>query len=193
MNYSTISKKSIPIPDLSPNARCMDDGHALIHACVHSAQHFSHLGDRLIWLYDIHLLLQNLDYVNLSRVVDLARHTEVIDLLAHGIIRSRYWFRSDIPEEIVEELSSCVDKNSSPLLVENLELGIANRVIFNMGEIDGLHNKVRYILQRLFPPPDHLLQTSGYTNPIVIPLLYGQRVYSAMRLAWSKFNESGPN
>ena len=138
----------------------MGDRHALIHACVHSAQHYSHLGDRLIWLYDIHLLLKNIEQRDLYTIVDLARRTEVFDLLVHGLLGSQHWFSSYIPEAIIEELSSCSDKNAPTLLVDDLELGIANRVIFNVRKIDGIHNKISYVLQRLFPPPNHLMQTS---------------------------------
>jgi len=189
MTYDRIKLTSISLPGLAPNAHCMSKCHALLHACFHSAQHYSHFGESLIWLYDIHLLLENLSEDELTEAFGLARLTKTSGLLAHGISRSHYWFLNEVPESIKSELINLEGDRSLEILEDNLELGIANRAISDIREISGVPNKIRYILQRLFPPINYMMETNNSKNLLRVPLLYVQRIINVAKLTWSKLKE----
>jgi len=190
MGFSSIKCASIKLPDLAPNAWCMGDNHALLHACFHAAQHYSHLGERLIWIYDIHLLLQHISSRDLADAIEQTKRARMLDLFAHGINRSHYWFNSVIPDLLQETLTTYAGDNSLELLETDMKRGIAIRAYANMRDIKGIRNKMLYIWQRLFPPPRYLLQNSQHQNPLWLPLLYCQRILMASKLLLSKLADT---
>jgi hypothetical protein len=62
LSFAELWAHSIAVPELGPAARAPCLEHALLLACLHRLSHVAD-GDenKLIWLYDIHLLLETLD------------------------------------------------------------------------------------------------------------------------------------
>src|SRR5678816_3932786 len=67
LTYGEVAAEAVPVSALGPHARRPSDGHELFIACVHRAAH--HAGDeRLIWLYDIHLMTERLGSVSYTHL-----------------------------------------------------------------------------------------------------------------------------
>jgi hypothetical protein len=59
LRFDEVRARSVPVPPLGPAARALCPTDALLLACMHRAAHLGASGtegDRLLWLYDIHLL-----------------------------------------------------------------------------------------------------------------------------------------
>lgn len=100
VQFDELADLAVPLPVLGPGARGLGPTHALWLACVHRvAHHYDR--DRLLWLYDVHLLVQALvsDAGGLERFIALAERTGVrrICLRALVLARTRFgapkWFR----------------------------------------------------------------------------------------------------
>ena len=76
MDYEEMQARAVPVPSLGPAAFAPCPVHALLFACIHRAGH-EHapmyvdgvavpVKDRLIWLYDIHLLASKMQGAELE-------------------------------------------------------------------------------------------------------------------------------
>ncbi len=82
LDYGELAARAVPLPALGRNAHAIAPVHALLLACIHRAGHANapyHVdgiaspeGDRLIWLYDIHLLVGGMSAGELDEFVALA-------------------------------------------------------------------------------------------------------------------------
>ena len=82
-HFAELSAASMPISALGVQARGLGAAHALVLACMHRLSHrqapyyadgVAHFdSDRLIWLYDIHLLCHELTEAQWATVIEIAR------------------------------------------------------------------------------------------------------------------------
>lgn len=56
-DFAELYKKRIHLADLNTHAFCLDPVNAFLHSTVHYFGHRSNERDRLIWIYDLHLLV----------------------------------------------------------------------------------------------------------------------------------------
>src|SRR4029077_3309662 len=59
LGYDEATARSVPVAQLGASARSLYPPHAMLLACMHRAAHLGvdgPEGNRLLWLYDIHLL-----------------------------------------------------------------------------------------------------------------------------------------
>src|SRR5262249_17546747 len=71
VTFEELDAAAVAVPRLSPHARTFAPGHALFLSCVHRVAH--HLdGDVLVWIYDIHLMVQGGSEKELARFEALA-------------------------------------------------------------------------------------------------------------------------
>jgi hypothetical protein len=59
LTYDELSQDAVPVPSLGPYAWSPSPVHALLIACVHRVAHHGDT-DRLLWLFDVHLLADGL-------------------------------------------------------------------------------------------------------------------------------------
>lgn len=91
LRFSDLRSRAIALPRISPAARGLSHRDALMLACVHRAAHH-HGSDRLIWLYDIHLLHEELDGVERSEFWRAAASGGVVTICRHAITLAADWF-----------------------------------------------------------------------------------------------------
>ena len=74
LSHDEMHARSVPVPQLGEAAHALCPPHALLLACMHRAAHLGadgHDADRLIWLYDIHLLARGMDANEWQQFADL--------------------------------------------------------------------------------------------------------------------------
>ena len=87
------------VPALGPNARAAGGVDALLLACIHPVMHHRN-ADRLIWLYDIHLLASRLTDVDLERFAASAVRKQVAAICLHQLLLTRSRFGTEVPESV---------------------------------------------------------------------------------------------
>lgn len=115
LDYSRLAARSQSLAAL-PGARIPCPIHLLLHACLHRAAHLreqreiagvlQNSGNRLLWLYDIHLLSTGLDADDWRRLLDEARARGLRALLADGLRHSQAWFATPVPKALLEILDA---------------------------------------------------------------------------------------
>ena len=112
--YEELLAHARPLPNLGPHALAAAPVHALLLACMHRATHKQnpyyvdgvayYSGDRLIWLYDIHLLLGALTTAEIDDFVRLARTKGLRAVCLEGIERAQTSFHTSAPPELLADL-----------------------------------------------------------------------------------------
>jgi len=105
MSYEELAASARPVPKLCPEARGLSDAHALLLACVHRvAHHFD--SDRLVWLYDIHLLSNALDQASWTEFVRLAIDRGVASICLRGLEKTIELLGSSVPSTVLSALEA---------------------------------------------------------------------------------------
>ena len=97
MEYRQLSNRLVSVPSLSPNAQTLDLVHSLLFACIHRAKHIGRSDDRLIWSYDMHLMLERMSTSTWESVVRAAGDKGMMGLLQAAVVDVTRRFRSSGP------------------------------------------------------------------------------------------------
>ncbi|TVS00301.1 MAG: hypothetical protein EA407_15010 [Rhodobacteraceae bacterium] len=102
------------LPNLSPHARAPSHVSALLHACIHRAQHFNSPywvdgqpykgGNRLIWLMDIHLLASALSTSEWDAFCCRAEQKGLAALCVYGLEAATGRFETVVPDHARQRL-----------------------------------------------------------------------------------------
>ena len=104
LTYDDLSAASVPVPTLGTGARAAGPVHALLLACIHPAMHHRN-AERLIWLYDIHLLASLLSPADLDRFAVLAVNGKVAAICRHQLELTRARFGTLLPAGVMASLA----------------------------------------------------------------------------------------
>lgn len=131
---------------------------ALLIAAMHLAGH--HRGnERLIWLYDIHLLHGTTPPDELQAAALLARERDLDLPLDVAIALALRWF-GDGHDETVQPLAK---QSGIEELVDDLRY------------TRGLRRKLKLMREHLFPPAEYVLEKYGVRSRTALPALYVRR------------------
>ncbi len=186
-----IFEQAEAIPILGENAHTLTKVDALIFACFHRAGHFSHSGDRLIWLYDIHLLFQALTEQEGMRFSQRIKELQIISLCVDALKTAQYWFGTVCPESLQTIL---YEKNTSGntqeafahLLGSSRNDGVKKQALLELQGLSTWQKRLLYVVQNFFPPPKFMLWRYHKENKLFLPWLYIRRVAEGLIIFFRK-------
>ena len=178
MAYHEVADCARPVPALGPHARSAGPVHALLLACIHPVMHHRNV-QRLIWIYDLHLLASRLSESELGRFLELAVETGVASICARQLIVARARFGTPIPDDAIARLAAC--RNVEP---SSAYLRPARRWRHEMvSSIRGLQrwtDRLRLLREVLLPSRDYMMRAYRLppvaVNSILLPILYAHRL-----------------
>ncbi len=172
---------SVAVPALGPQARAFGPVHALVLACLHRLAHH-HGSDRLIWLYDLHLLGSRLTTGQVTALLELARAHQVAGVCLDGLTLARQAFQSPFPDALIEglrEAAAASDEPSAMYLHHQVRQMDVLRA--DLAAQPNLSARIRLLREHLFPPPAYLRQRYGARASLWLPWLYVRRAVSGAR------------
>ena len=175
-DFDALWSGRIPLPGLGEAAFGLGAPHALLHACVHRASNLTAgLGDRLKWLYDLHLLAEALDAsAAWGRFVEVARRAQACGICAEGLAASAGLFGTVVPEDVTWALEQ--GRGAEPVDARRLQdWGYVQRM--NFRALRGWGEKAAWLGSRLVPPAGHMRE------------LYGDR-YGRAGLLWQRLRRA---
>lgn len=181
-SYEDLRCEARPLPTLGFDVLGAGPVHALLIACMHRAGHkqcpyivdyvVHYGGDRLIWLYDIHLLLGALTPSQYETFLELAERTGLAGICLEGIEQARACFHSVVPETVCEALAHL---GPADAVSRYLNGSVMYQYYANFLAIEGAKNKRRYVMQLLFPPAAYMQQMYPQVKLNWLPWLYLRR------------------
>lgn len=181
MQFEKLWASSIPVG--SQAIRSISRHYALLLACFHRAVHFSHTGERLIWLYDVHLLIQSMKISEIKSVISSARKYHIQSLVQDALRQSRYWFGTEVSlDNFGVDLSSEDIELSEILFCNNKKRSIRLKTLNEVGHLVSWREKFRYLSYRVFPPVDYMLDLYDTNRKWALPFLYLHRILKGLSI-----------
>jgi hypothetical protein len=173
--YNRLFMNAVTISTLGENAKTLNNVDALLLACFHRAGHFSHSGDLLIWLYDIHLLCQIITEEETSIFYDKARELKIVFLCGNAIATAKSWFGTAFPMTMNLLLQDTTRESSSMFLQSGRLVGIKNHALLELKTLSTWRERIHFLLQNAFPPTEFMLWRYDKKQKITLPWLYFKR------------------
>jgi hypothetical protein len=193
LEYEELRSRSVPVAALGEHALALAPADALLLACMHRVHHM-HLpfyadgapgsgGDRLIWLYDIHLLIDSMSFRELIEFARLVEKKAMRAICRDGLLQARHCFGTRIPEEVLLALAR---KGPTEPSEAHLRANGIRRLLIELRSLPCLRDRMRLLGEHLFPPPDYMLEKYAVTNRAWLPMLYLQRgIHGAWKRIYS--------
>ena len=183
--FEELLARSISVSRLGPHARGLSPPDALIHACMHRALNlfFEADGDRLKWLYDIHLLCASLASLEWTALLEACRGRGLHGICLDGIEAASAEFGTVVPAGMLDALSA--GAASERLDAKRLRSWTYLHVL-NLKALPNLRTRVRWIGEQVFLPLPTMRVRYGNDGDSLW-LLHWQRVLRASRhlKAWA--------
>ena len=179
-SYDELRSAASPLPALCPGALAAGRVHALLLACLHRATHISipiyeqgvaHYGeDRLIWLYDIHLLAEALAPPQWHEFISLATGKGLCSTCLEGLERAALCFSTRLPDQLHHDLR----KTGEPATIY-LRAGRTLQTWFDFTSVHGAAGRASFVRALLFPPKAYMQAMYGEPHAAWLPWLYARR------------------
>jgi hypothetical protein len=182
--YEELARVAERIQHLGENARGPAPLHSLLLACIHPAMHHRN-AERLIWMYDIHLLASRLGPIDFDRFAEMAVERRVAAICRQQLALVHRRFGTFVPAGVMTRLSARQAVETSE---DYLHPGRRwhNELASSLRALPDSRDRRRLLSEVLFPSPRYMLNSYGFTpsSPAsaVLPLLY---VHRAVRGAWN--------
>jgi hypothetical protein len=172
--FDELLAQSIALPALAPTARGLGPVHAVLHAAMHRLSDLSNGGgEKLKWLYDLHLLAGALDAAGWEPLRALAVERGLAGVCADGLVEAARLFGTPLPEATMAALRLAASG-------ETIDVARLRGWIYfqrqNLRALPDARSRLRWIWQRLRPTA-HYREDVGVAG---IGLL-GDRIRRALR------------
>jgi Uncharacterised nucleotidyltransferase len=154
--------------------KCFNSAYALMHANLHRVSN-KPLGiqDRLIWLYDIHLLCRSLSHSEWEAFCCLAQEKEMSRVCLEGIQQASYYLHTEIPNRFLATLTGLAAKEPRGLNGMNQRWQL---YVHDWLNNKGVVNKIRQLKEHLFPSSHYMMRKYQLTTKSLLPYFYLKRL-----------------
>jgi Uncharacterised nucleotidyltransferase/Transglutaminase-like superfamily len=176
-------RRAEAVEALGPHARVAGVADALLISCVHPVMH--HRDDeRLIWIYDTHVIASAMNAGQWSSFVELAKAKAVAAVCLHGLAQARAHFGTTMPASVGDELAAAA-RTFEPS-AEYLTPGRSWRddVAANLRALPDWRARVRLLREMALPSPAYIRRAYSLDRStlgwILLPALYAHRGFKAV-------------
>jgi len=169
LTYEEMRSRAIDLPRIAAGAIAPSLVDSLLYACIHRVVHH-HASDRLMWLYDVHLLANHLSVDQWSEFWSRAKERRIVTICKVTLDDARHWFGG---EDFGANAPAVGDEPSAAFLVRDRTRGAVLAT-----ELKALtwRERMTRLWQLAFPPPAFVMQSFGVRNRAALPALYVWRV-----------------
>lgn len=180
--FDELETHAVPVPALGPHARAPGAVDAVLLAAIHRASHWQapfyadgapHRGDRLIWLYDLHLLLPTLTDAQAAELARRAAERRVAGLCLDALRAAGEAFGTALPPELMEELERAAARREPSMAF--LRGGRRGLLVAEIRALHGWRRRWRLVREHAFPPADYMLRKYETRRRWLLPALYVRR------------------
>lgn len=172
--YAELANVAQPIPALGAAAKTLSLEHSLLLACVHRIAHKPQgLENRLIWLYDIHLMAEQMSPTQWNTFLHITKEKDLTSVCYNGIEQAAEYFLTTLPDAI-----HSLGETQSTTELFSIHTGDSRwRTEWsNLRSLQGWRPRLRLLKEHLFPPADYVLHKYQAGNRLLLPWLYLKRI-----------------
>jgi hypothetical protein len=168
-------ERSVPLPGHSAAARCPCPVDATLIAALHRATHRG--THRLVWLYDIHLLLGTMSETDSEHLVRLAEEKKLLVECRDGSEGARRYLGAGGSER-VHDLLAARSAATGPTDPPEIPAGVPRSIDIWLSDLKSLPDwraRLTLLTEHAFPPMHYMLDRSGTRRRWLLPWLYLER------------------
>jgi hypothetical protein len=177
-SWAELEGQAVRLPALGAGVRAPGPVHALAIACVHRvAHHHGPERDKLIWLYDVHLVAERLTDEQSAAFAALAKRRRIAAICADGLALACRRFRTRLPDGLLNALTrAAADDPHAPSAVY-LRPGMrrVDVLVSDLSALPSWSQRAHLLGEHLFPPPSYMRETYGIGGRACLPALYAWR------------------
>ena len=137
-----------PVTGLGPNAYTLSKTDLVIHACIHRIAHGRNTQrNRLIWLYDIHLIAETMTNAELDNFLNKAKQKTIAMLCADALETCQSIFNTTLPDDFLTRLKQDCNREPSAKLISASKLRWAWE---DMQSLPNTSEKIAFARELLF-------------------------------------------
>jgi hypothetical protein len=179
VQFNELAAGAIPLPMLGPGARGLGHVHALWLACVHRAAHH-YDQDTLLWVYDVHLLVETLDAGGLGRLVALAERTGVRRICLRALRLTQARFGTQIPPAVITALEAAPADEPSTVFL-NSAMRQIDVVRDDLRALPGWRARLALLTEHLLPDAAYMRKSYAPGSSAPVAWLYLRRILAGAR------------
>jgi len=169
--FDELIGRAIAVPRIAAGALAPSHVDALLLACIHRVAHH-HDNERLIWLYDIHLLRESMTPDEHARFWLLAAERRVVAICERSIDLAGAWFATSPHDRAADWLSNDERTRAEPsaaFLDHNRRHASVLR-----GDLQALgwRSRMRRLRELALPPAAFMRQSFPSAPAVALPALY---------------------
>lgn len=169
--FEELLRRAITVPGIAPGALAPSHADALLLACIHRVAHH-HDNERLIWLYDIHLLREAMAPDEHARFWRLAAERRVAAICERSIDLADGWFAMSPHDRAADWLTDDERTRAEPsaaFLDRNRRHASVLR-----GDLKALgwRSRMRRLRELALPPVAFMRQSFPSAPAVALPALY---------------------
>lgn len=173
-DYDELSAEAIPVPQLSPYARTLHNRHALALACMHRMSHMKfNEQNRLIWLYDIHLLANQFDAAAWDKFLQEAQQKNLCAICLDGLQQTQQQLKTNLPERLLQQLHDHAQNET--ITPQSINKNWKYQWM-DIRSLPTWQSRLRLLREHLFPSPAYMLKKYHSDNKFLLPYFYMKRV-----------------
>lgn len=173
LTYQELRGRAQPLPALGPHALTAGPVESLLLACVHPVMHHRN-EERVLWIYDIHLLASNLSPGDFDAFVEMALVKKMAMISAHGLQLAQKVFKTAVPASVIAQLSAPRSEPSAEYLADDRRWH--DELMSSVRGLPTLSGRLRLLREVLFPSPQYMLGAYGLRGKplgsLLLPALY---------------------
>ncbi|MBL0141405.1 MAG: nucleotidyltransferase family protein [Betaproteobacteria bacterium] len=190
-DYEELETRAMELPALGARAYGLAPVDALLFACMHRSGHRNApyyidnvpypATDRLIWLYDIHLLVSRMSEDELLEFVALAASKRMKAICRDGLVRSMECFRTVVSDPVLRALvpSGAVEPSA-----RYCNEGRVLQMVDDFFALETLRARASWLREQAFPPAEYMRGKYEGAAWSWLPWLYARRAaHGLWRLA----------
>ncbi len=176
LTFEELDRDAVPIAGLGPNARGLSDVHAFVLACIHRVAHHRN-SERLIWLYDIHLLARGMGAERRAQAAELATATRLRSVCESGLATALARFPAPVQDGWLAPLEATGAGGREPSAAF-LRSGWRpiDTLDSDLRALGGWKAKSTLIREHLFPPVAYIRRAYDVSSPALVSLAYVHRI-----------------
>ena len=176
LNFMETFAGAVDVPGLD-NVRVPGVVDALLLACMHRFGSESHDRNRLIWIYDVHLMVTAMTQLELTEFATKALERGVQAICLDGLNQSQVCFKTDVSPGVKRQLESPDRPQSFPRRYSESHLSL---LIDDLKALPDWNSRLALLGELFLPSPDFLMMRYGRVNRFWLPLLYLRQVFGGI-------------
>lgn len=178
LTFADLWTERRPLSALGPTAFASSAHHALIHALFHRAWHLGEGDpDRLIWLYDIHLLSESFRTADWARFTEEVRRCRLEPICHDGLRDVSAMFGTSFPDVVTAALSQ-VPTGGALSQLHLKQPGIRRKLV-DLLSLPTWPQRLAWIREYAFPDVDYMRRRFDADTRWRLLLAYARRALRA--------------